>query len=444
MPTNWTRFRELYGLRSPFNFNVAIPFILNMTVCTVVFSVALFWFFSNLLSIGSARFYFFCYIAFLLLIAAAFSRVSKLSYAILIWCTFELLLGFGSRFLALHGHGTSLFPRNASTAIDPETTAFIYHPLMQSVPRPNWQYMDHVDFGGNEDNAKAAGIDVGSLQGRELDFVHNSLGLRGKELTKDDLAKDAIFVYGGSTTYDIGLTQGETWVEDLQSDLNNKYTVLNLGVPGHSTVQHLLETAFYQNVLQKKPVCAVYYVGWNDIINAHDENLDNAYADHYLLLVAQRKPAIVLAKYSPFLLFANAMAVKRFDTVPLHPRDPGHGAVAGGDERLEAIFIDHVKTIAAINDARGIKTIFIGQILNRKWPVTPRYVPLIKDGEFVPLMERFKSLLKNAAASMPAKYIDPGVTNFAGSDFVDEGHFGASGARKFASLVSKEVGDYCR
>jgi hypothetical protein len=431
-------------LRRPFNFNVAIPFTLNLIALTVVFCVALFWFFSKALSTGTARFYFFCYIACLLLIGAAFSKMRKLSYAILVWCTIELVLGFGSRTMALHGHGTSLFPRNIGTAPDPWNTAFIYHPLLQFAPRPNWQYKDHVDFGANADNAKAAGIDVQSLQGREIDFVHNSLGLRGKELTEDDLAKSLIFVYGGSTTYDIGLTQGETWVEDLQSGFKNRYTVLNLGVPAHSTVQHLIETAFYQNVVKKKPACAVYYIGWNDIINAHVKNLDDAYADYYLLLAAQHKPAIPLAKYSPLLLFANAMAVRRFDTLPQHPRISGQTPVAGSDPHLEAIFIDHVKTIAAINEARGIKTIFIGQILNRNWPITPRYVPLIKDGEFVPLMERFKSLLKSAASSTPAKYIDPGVTNFAGNDFVDEGHFAASGARKFATLVSKEIGDYCQ
>lgn len=444
MPTNWTRFREFYGLRSPFNFNVAIPFMLNIIVFTVVFCVASFWFFGNLLSIGTSRFYFFCYLAGLLLIGAAFSRVRKLSYAILVWCTIELLLGFGSRAMALHGHGTSLFPRNASTAPDPWTTAFIYHPLMQFVPRPNWQYKDHVNFGANADNAKAAGIDVGALDGREIDFVHNSLGLRGKELTEDDFAKDIILVYGGSTTYDIGLTQGETWVENLQSRLKDKYTVVNLGVPAHSSVQHLIETAFYQDVVKKKPACAVYYIGWNDIINAHIKNLDNAYADYYLLLAAQHRPAIPLAKYSPLILFVNAMAVKRFDTLPLHPQTFGQTPVAGSDAHLEAIFIDHMKTIAAINEGRGIKTIFIGQILNRSWPITPHYVPLIKDGEFVPLMERFKSLLKSSAASMQVKYIDPGVTNFVGSDFIDEGHFAAAGAKKFAALVSKDVGDYCR
>jgi hypothetical protein len=42
------------------------------------------------------------------------------------------------------------------------------------------------------------------------------------------------------------------------------------------------------------------------------------------------------------------------------------------------------------------------------------------------------------------KYIDPGMANFEGSDFVDSVHFAARGSRKFAALVSKQVGDYCK
>src|SRR5262249_37122886 len=158
--------------------------------------------------------------------------------------------------------GTSLCPRDQAI-INPWIEAFIYHPLLQTVPRPNWRFTDHqLDF--NKDKATAAGIDVASLQGQERDYIHNSLGLRGKEVTKDYLAKDLIFVYGGSTTYDIGVTQGETWVEHLQSELKNKYTVVNFGIPSHSSAEHLIQTAFYQDIIKKKPVCAVYYVGWND------------------------------------------------------------------------------------------------------------------------------------------------------------------------------------
>jgi len=97
------------------------------------------------------------------------------------------------------------------------------------------------------------------LQGKVLTFSHNSLGLRGKKLTPDDLHKNLIFVYGGSTTYDVGVSEGDTWVEHLQSDLNNKYTVVNFGVVGQSTEEHLIETAFYTGIVGKKPVCSIYY-----------------------------------------------------------------------------------------------------------------------------------------------------------------------------------------
>jgi hypothetical protein len=220
---------------------------------------------------------------------------------------------------------------------------------------------------------------------------------------------------------------------------------LNFGVPGHTTVEHLIQTAFYQNVVKKGPVCTIYYVGWNDMVNAHIEHLDSAYADFHLVLHARRRRPIFLAQYSPLFFLANGLAMRRFDTVPQAPRIFGKPPVAGPDEHLEAIFIEHIKTIVAINEARGIKTIFIGQILNRRWSDPPRVgMPLVKEGDLVPLVERLKSILKSTSASIGAKYIDPGTTNFEGNDFLDAGHFAAQGSRKFAALVSKEVGDYCR
>ncbi|HLJ26271.1 MAG TPA: hypothetical protein VKY85_06140 [Candidatus Angelobacter sp.] len=406
--------------------------------------VILFW--RGGLDIGTARFYFFLYLACLLVIAAAFSKVSKLSYAILVWCTIELGLGLGSLILKVE---PSLFPENATTTEgDAESLAFIYHPLLQYVPRPNWQYTHRIDFRRFHfyDQAKAFGIDVASLQGQELTFVHNSLGARGKELTKSDLAKDLIFVYGGSSTYDQRVTQGETWAEQLQADLNNKYTVVNFGIVGHTTAENLIQTAFYQDVLRKRPACAIYYVGWNDAVNnAHIEQLDSAYADYHLLLMAQRKPDLFVAQYSPLGFLVNQVAQKRFDTVPYWPQILGKPPVAGRDEHLEAIVIGNVKTIAAMNAARGIKTIVIGQIANSLWSDPPLlFSPLVKEGDAVPLVEGLKSALKGAAVSIGVKYIDPGIKNFEGSDFVDEVHFASRGSKKFASLISKEVGDYCR
>jgi hypothetical protein len=436
MSINWTSIREFYGLKKPFNFSVAIPFLLNACALTIVVCVCVFLFFIHSLSIGTARFYFFSYIACFLIIAAALSKARFFSYAILCWCTIELALAFGD---------PALYPKNRIRKPNADNYAFIYHPLLQILPRPSFQYKYNLDFRGAEEKAKTAGVNVASLQGQEITLSHNSLGLRGKELTPADLSKNLVFVYGGSTTYDVSVTQGETWVEHLQSDLNNKYTILNFGVVAHSTEEHLIETAFYQDIVEKQPVCAVYYVGWNDVINAHINKLDSAYADYHLLLTPRRKPDLEVARYSPLMVLLNQAARDRFDTIPNHANILGKTPTAGSDQRLEAIFIQNVKTIAAINNSRGTKTIFIGQMINKDWPQGPDiWAPLVKKGDFPPLVQRFNSILRSTAASIPAKYIDAGVTNFEHSDFVDYAHFTVPGARKFAALISKEVDGYCQ
>lgn len=435
--TNWINVQEFYGFRKPFNFKTAIPFLLNAGALIVLFVVCIFLFFTSSLSMGTQRFYFFSYIAVFLLLGAVLSKFRVLSYALLCWCLVELSLAFGN---------AALYPRNAVFKASADDTAFIYHPLLQLVPRPNYEYTIHLNLRGVEEKAKAAGVDIAALQGQPVTFVHNSLGLRGKEVTPDDLRKPLIFVYGGSTTYDASVTQGQTWAEQLQSDLDNKYTVLNFGVVAHSTEEHVIETAFYQDIVHKQPVCSIYYEGWNDVINAHIDNLDPAYANYHVLTTAIRQPNLSLAKYSPLFLFANDMFKDRFDTVPKVPKILGRTPpVAGNDARLEDIYRQNVKTLAAINQARGTKAIFIGQMINKDWPQGPNiWAPLVKKGTFPPLIERFNSVLKETAVSASAKYIDPGAANFGHGDFVDYAHFTASGAKKFATLISKEVGSYCQ
>jgi hypothetical protein len=431
------RLRAYYGLIRPYNFRVAIPFLLSMCALAVLFCICTFLFFSGTLNIGTMRFYFFLYIAGFLIAAALLSKVPLLPYVIMSWCVIEVGLAFGI---------SALYPRNVVFKTNPDSLAFIYHPLLQLVPRPNYHYTSHLNLKGVEEKARAGGIDIAALQGMEIAFDHNSLGLRGKEVTPEDLRRNLIFVYGGSTTYDSSVTQGETWAEHLQADLDNKFTVLNFGVVAHSTEEHVIETAFYQDIVPKRPACAIYYEGWNDVINVHLDNIDPAYANYHVLTAAVRRPDISLARYSPALLFTNDMLRNRFDTVPKVPKVVGRAPVPGSDPRLEAVYIEHLKTIAGINNSRGIKTIFIGQIINKDYPQGPNvWAPLIKKGGFPPLIERFNSIMKDTAASMPGtKYIDAGNQDFQHSDFVDYAHFTMAGSRKFASHISKEVGNFCQ
>ena len=92
-------------------------------------------------------------------------------------------------------------------------------------------------------------------------------------------ARNVVATFGGSTTYDIGAGEGDTWSDRLaaaleQGESKGRFFVVNHGVPGYTTVEHLIQTAFYQTKFGKTPRCAIYYVGWNDLRNAHIPDLD--------------------------------------------------------------------------------------------------------------------------------------------------------------------------
>ena len=165
------------------------------------------------------------------------------------------------------------------------------------------------------------------------------------------------------------VSQGSTWVEKLNQDLGNSYKLFNLGVPGYSTGDHVIQTAFYGDINGIYPSCAVYYVGWNDIRNSHILDLDPGYAKYSLVSqtgnMAIRR-SMNLMTISPFLKLLLKTASYFVDTVP-YPDPKFDDSPAGRDNiPLKTIFQTNVSTIAAINKSRNVKTIFIGQMLNRE------------------------------------------------------------------------------
>lgn len=443
---NWSKVTRHYGFQKPYNFKVALPFLLNLIVmATIVITGAVFSLESEL-NIGTERFYFLTYIFFVSITAIVFSRLFALSLAAFFWCAIELSLALGSNVQEQYGLGVSLFPKNHYPLPDFFRPRFHYHPLLQVAPTPNEQVV--IQYETRLKNVYKTPLNWAELE-KQMRFSHNSLGLRGAELTPQDLKKDLIFVFGGSTTYDWTVTDGSTWIERLQTDLDNRYTILNFGSPGHSTTEHVVHTAFYENILGKLPVCTIYYVGWNDISSTHVGNVDPVYSNWHTLALAMRKPEIWAEKYSPVVRLVAGKARRRFDSVPEAPHLEGRKPVAGPDDELERIFAEHIATIAAINNARGIKSVFIGQMLNREFfgmfkpDGNDGFSPLIRNSDIWATQARFNSIMKSTAISQGAKYIDPGIENFHYGDFVDHGHFSAAGSRKFAALIAKEVDADC-
>jgi lysophospholipase L1-like esterase len=413
-----TKLAGHFGLSKPYNFAVAIPFLLSLALLLLTFSTMSYLLATSHLGIGTERFFYFVYLFALLFSAAALAIRPRLSLFLIGLAFVELALGMTTSGLSKLGVGFSALPRDVALDL-----RFDYHPLLQGVPAPGFK-----------------------THGKWGEVRHNSLGTRGKEIPA---GTKKIFVYGGSSTYDVGLGEGDTWVEQLNKLLGPEYTVVNFGVPGYSTAEHILQTAFYGEVNEEYPACALYYVGWNDARNAHIPNLDTAYADFHLpsqIGDLETRKVLRIGGFSPLFIVASRTLSSFLETAP-YPKDLSRSAMKpGSDERLEKIYLKNVQTISGINRARHVRTVFMAQIMNRerlKAETSYGWFPLVADKDVWPLQTRFNDLLGKKAAELEDGFVDAGIDNFRDDDFIDEGHFSVAGAIKFAQLISSDIKRLC-
>ena len=422
------RFLRCYGFRKPFDMATALLFLLNALFLAVLAATGVAWYLMGELTFWSPRSIFITYLAATLLAAALLSRRHLLSLVLLSLCILEFGLAGATEVLKQQGWSASLLPVDVA-----DEQRFVYHPLLQKVPKPG--------FGGGH-GARASH--------RHTLVKHNSDGFRGEEVRALKEGTKLVFAYGGSSTYDVAVDQGKTWVEELERRLGSDYTVLNFGVPGYSSQEHVIQTAFYEDFHGIRPRCALYYVGWNDIRNAHIPNLDRGYADSHALIQLDsflvREARIYFARFSPLLLMFVRFVQARTSVIPPPPTHGRASPEPAPDPRLEAIYRNNIAALEALNRSRGITPIFVGQLLNRARLTEARsfgWMPLVQERHIWAMQERFNQVLGDQAAALGAHYIDPGVDAFEDADFVDEGHFSAAGAKKFAAILHPQIASVC-
>src|SRR5262249_38353824 len=311
-----------------------------------------------------------------------------------------------------------------------EPHRFQWHALLQAVPIPGLQFTSN------------SGLSVS----------HTSEGTRGKDPSGSLAARTVIATYGGSTTYDIGLGEGDTWSDRLGQALGaERFFVVNHGMPGYTTAEHLIQTAFYQTKFGKPPRCAIYFIGWNDLRNAHIPHLDPGYADFHLPSqvdsLRTRRIGGSQGTISPLLTLLARVGGGRAGT-GRYLGDPCRREPAAGEiPELEEIYQTNIRTISAINRGRDVRTIWVGQIINRaQFTGDGRYgwLPLVRDRDVWPLLEHFNELLDRTADALGDRHVDVSPDDFADADFADNGHFSARGSKRFAEFLAPVVRDACR
>jgi lysophospholipase L1-like esterase len=413
-----------WGLVRPYRFDRLLCLVSAGALAVLVLLYALYCALTGELVRYTPRDTYFVYLLTLVLAGAALAPWPRLAALPLALAIIDLSLGAGS--LALKKSGLafhSVMPRNYN-----EDQRFEWHPLLQAVPIPSIS----VDVVGHR-------------------MSHSSAGTRGRDYTREELSrKSLVAAFGGSATYDIAVSDEDTWVNRLERTLgSDDFAVINHGVPGYSTVEHVIQTAFYADAFGVKPTCALYYIGWNDIRNAHIEDLDPGYARFHLRTLVDglevRRYGAGYRSISP--LFTVAARLVSRETQTIRPPELRGAPKSGGDPVLESLYRRNAQSISMINRGRGIRTVWIGQILNLDALNDDKiygWLPLVHDRDVWPLLSRFNAELRDEAGSLGDPYIDVSPADFTSDDFVDQGHFSEAGALTFARMIAPQVADACR
>jgi hypothetical protein len=207
---------------------------------------------------------------------------------------------------------------------------------------------------------------------------------------------------------------------------------------------------FYQDKFGV-PRCALYYVGFNDLRNAFIPNLDGAFADFHLpsqvdsLKVRRLGGSNVTV--SPLLTELARFASGAIDTVRYAVDPYGKPPRSGEDATLLALHARNLRSISAINRSRGVATVWIDQVVNVAalgGEGQYGWMPLLRDRDIWPMLQRLNAVMADVARLQGDAHVAPPIDRFGPDDFVDNVHFSAKGAAKFAAFIAPVVREACR
>jgi lysophospholipase L1-like esterase len=291
------------------------------------------------------------------------------------------------------------------------------HPYLVAVPRKN----AHVAY-------------------RDFTYTHNSQGFRGPEIApKSDRLR--IVAIGGSTTYGGSVTDGKEWAAQLRGLLGDRFEILNFGMLGHSTAEHIALLSLI--VPEYQPDLLIIHAGINDLRNMHIRNLAPDYSNYHA-------PALYasfnLCTNSPVQKFASGkVAIFLLQKAHVYPKCsfsqpfPEEDKSPEAENRALNLYRRNLETLVTIARGQGLKPILVPQVLIEETLLGNRlrwWIPYIDDVEIVDYLERYNKVTEEVAAKhgvyFAREVLEPKWTK---EDFGDASHLNASGSSKFAQIM---------
>lgn len=257
-------------------------------------------------------------------------------------------------------------------------------------------------------------------------------------------AKTNVILMGGSTTFGTGVSDEDTWAFYLQNKLGNDYNVVNLGLPGYSTMEEIIQ--LFSIVPSLDPNIIVHYQGWNDIRNYHSKDFTPDYRSHG----AQQKSNLRLKHLNKKRFIENFywFNLSKKLSPPLKKTNKNTIQYFTADPRVDSIYKRNLSYIQLISNSLNLKNIYVNQVLNidslnncseDDWDW---WTPHIYLNALPGLMSGFNQIMNDVIVQNSSTVLIDSIylkVNFNNSDFVDLGHFSKKGGDKFSDLLAKEI-----
>ena len=284
-----------------------------------------------------------------------------------------------------------------------------------------------------------------------ISFSHNEFGARSLPVAREKQpGKKRILLFGGSSTYCVGVSDQETWSFYLQKDLGGDFEVVNFGIPGYTTVEHVIQTAL--NLTDLSPDIVIYYIGWNDLRNVHVAKLRSDYADFH------GKSQYTHLMLNAYKLGNRSVLVHTVGNLlrKIFVHDPeGVYTVSGDadqytarvDARALSLYERNIRMIIALCRAQGVRPVFIPQILNNEQLAGDRpygWMPFIREKDMKDLIVVYNDALIKICREEKVDCINAVLQEpYSQKYFVDHlGHFSAYGNERFSRIIAAYLRDH--
>ena len=294
---------------------------------------------------------------------------------------------------------------------------------------------------------------IGLIQNAHIKRGDNSVTInsQGQRITSpiEQFAEEdkfSVVCIGGSTTFCVSVDDTQTWPYVLQSKLGPEFQVFNLGVPGHSSLEAIIQMT--TQVPDLKPDLVIFYEGWNDLHNYHTGTKTPDYEWHADLIREG-----LLLKQTPIHKFYEVSSIFRFTRrigsylfPPLETIDSG-ALKKTPESYIDSLYVRNLKMLQTLSLYLKTETLFVPQVMNKGYLTRTSkenedWTPTLHNEALPRLIDHINSLMLSCFEDSSEHVLSQnGMQPYTWkeSDFIDEGHFSVEGNEKFATMLLPHV-----